>query len=420
MLKIYKAKWILPANGQIIKNGAVLVQNSKIIDIITENNFENFSQSGEIIDYKNAVITPGFINLHAHLQFTDLKKDLQKQNPVNFSDWIINLMEQYTKLTESQKILSVENGIKEALLSGTTCVAQISKEEDFIEIFKNSKIRTYFFIETFSNNEENSIIEFNKLKEKIKFMEQNSHELINIGISPHSIYNVHNILWKKIAEFSKENDILVQTHFAESEAEINWLNNKCSDIDLIHKFVGWDKTSPFKKGLNPVQYLEELDILKNINKNLILTHLNQLQEEDFKKLAQYDIKIVHCPRSNVLLHGKTVDIAKLLNLNNLSNRIGIGTDSKFSNYDLNIINEAKFIKNKTGLDSLKLLDMLTINAAKILRLNHKIGSLEKGKEADFLMFKLNKGENYLNFIEKNSPDDVYIQGKKTVHNKKLI
>ncbi|EKE02888.1 MAG: amidohydrolase [uncultured bacterium] len=417
MFKIYKAEWILPANGQIVEKGAVLVKDGMIFEVLSQEELKDF-ESCEIINYGKSVITPGFINLHAHLQFTDLNQNnRQHQSPIDFINWIKELMSLYSQLDVSQKENSVKNGIDEALLSGTTCIGQVSKE--LFDIFNSSKIRTFLFLETFSNNEQTSELEFENLKEKINIIQQNESELVNIGISPHSIYNVHPALWKKIAEFAKENNLLVQTHLAESKAEIRWLEKGYSDIDLIHKFVGWDKVTPVKTGLNPVEYLEELGVIEILGNNLILTHLNQLQESAFEKLAKYNVNIVHCPRSNMILHNKTIDINKIQSLYNLTDRIGIGTDSKFSNYDLNIINEAKFIKNSTGLDLLKLLDMLTINAAKILRLDNKIGSLEKGKEADFLVFKLNDNETYLDFINKENPDSVYIQGKQIVKDKKL-
>jgi imidazolonepropionase-like amidohydrolase len=122
----------------------------------------------------------------------------------------------------------------------------------------------------------------------------------------------------------------------------------------------------------------------------------------------------------MFLHNQTIDLVKFPATNSLYSKIGLGTDSKFSNNDLNIINEAKFIKNKTGLGLLKLLDMLTINAARILRLDNETGSLEKGKDADFLVFKLKKNESYTNFIDKEKPESVYVQGNAIVLNKELV
>ncbi len=63
--------------------------------------------------------------------------------------------------------------------------------------------------------------------------------------------------------------------------------------------------------------------------------------------------------------------------------------------------------------------MLTINAAKILRLDNKTGSLEKGKEADFLVFNLGNNESYQDIINKDRPDHVFIKGKQLVKDGEL-
>jgi len=402
-MKIYKSKWILPGNGKIIENSAIVVEKHKIIDILDSFDLAQI-ESIEIIDYENAIITPGFINLHTHLQFTELKK---KSSLSNFSEWIIELMSQYSGWNISQKNNSFKQGLKESLLSGTTCIAQISGEEEFFDIVNTLNIRSYIFLESFSNSGETSLIEFKKLKDKFNRLSQEKSSNIEIGFSPHSVYNVHPVLWKKIAEYSFENNILVQTHLAESQAEMDWLKNGCSDIDLIHKFVGWNKVTPFETGLNPVQYLSKLGILDFLGKNLITAHLNQLKSKFLNELAQNGANIVHCPRSNIFLHKKTLNINETKNFEH----IGVGTDSKFSNNDLNMLHEAKFIKDNTELELLTLLDMLTINSAKILRLDDKIGSLEKNKDADFLVFKLSQNESYTDLFEKDRPDHVYIQGK---------
>ena len=414
MQKIYKAKWILPGNEKIIQNGAILVENGKILEVFNRDELENIS-CNEITDYGNAVITSGFINLHTHLQFTDLQKPQNNLNR-NFSGWILELIKQYASLTPEQKINSLKNGLKEAVLSGTTCVAQISREEEFLDVFNSAEIKSYIFLETFSNCEESSFAEFKKLKEKFKRMEQNKALNVNLGVSPHSVYNVHPVLWKKISDFACSNNILVHTHLAESLDEMDWLKNGFSNIDLIHKFVGWQKVSPFETGLNPVQYLKKLDILRPLGKNLIAAHLNQLEGDSIYEFAEYGANIALCPRSNLFLSANAHHRSTLEGLEACECGLatGLGTDSKFSNYDLNILNEAKYIKS--GFNLLKLLDMLTINSAKILKLDHKIGSLEKGKDVDFLVFKLEQDESYLDLLDKERPDEVYISGNQVVDN----
>ena len=407
----YKSQWILPSGGKVLENKALLVENGTIIDIVLQSEIPE----GKIVDYGRSVITPGFINAHAHLQYTDL--NIPDHN-IDFAGWIIELVKQYFFWSKKQKINSVKNGIKESILYGTTCIAQLSGEEEFIEVFNDLDINIYVFLETFAKDEKASNTEFKKLKEKYQKLKQNLSNNVYLGFSPHSIYNVHQVLWKQISEFSCENDILIHTHLAESVAEMEWVKNKASDIDKLHKFIMWGKVCPQISSSNPVDYLEKIGVLGLLRENLICAHLNQLTSPSFERLAHFGTNIVTCPRSNIFLHNKTINFSDIINTDHLS-RIAVGTDSKFSNYDLNLINEINYIKVNASLDLLNLLDMLTINSAKMLKLDHKIGSLQKNKNADFLVFRLEDDQGWESILNKQKPDDVFIKGKPIVLSREL-
>jgi len=414
MYRVFKAKWILPAGDRVVEDGFLVLENGRIIDVIENINVHKqniLNNSSEIVDYGNSIITPGFINLHTHLQFTDLKNDRKEQS---FTEWIKSLMCQYFFLSKKKKINSVINGAKEALLSGTTCIAQLSGEPEFLEAFNKLDLKTCIFLETFANTPESSETEFNKLIQKYNQMMQNKNDNIFLGLSPHSVYTVHPLLWKKIAEFSSNKNVQVHTHLAESVAEIEWLKCGRSEISNLYKLIRWKALTPYKNGLNPVEYLKEFDIL---NENLIAAHMIQLDKDLMEEIFSYGIKLAHCPRSNMLLHGKTLSISDYKDHLSL---IGIGTDSKYSNYDLSILHEAKFVKFSSDLDLFQLLNMLTINAAKILKIGNITGSLEKGKDADFIVFKLNKNQTYLDLFNLDKPDDVFIKGKQIVKGQNLV
>lgn len=410
MYKYFKSKFIISCGEKVFEDSVLVVKDGKVFDVIKE---DNFYENTEIIDFGNVVITAGFINLHAHLQYTDLKpvfKEGQKNKSVDFVGWIIDLMQQYSCWPKEKKVQSFKNALRESVLSGCTCIAQLSREEIFVDILNGLDIKSFVFLETFSDSEENSKKEIEKLKKIIK---EKSTKNITLGISPHSIYNCHKSLWQEIAKFSVEKNVLVHTHLAESQDEIDWLNGKSSGIDKIHKFVGWNELKPYETGLTPVEYLEKLQVLSILKENLTAAHCIELDERNLEKLVNYGVKIAHCPRSNVFLHGKT------LNLNNISKNIlkniGIGTDSKFSNYDLNLLNEIHGI----NLSFEEKINMLTINAARILKIDGKTGSLEKDKDADFLVFKLGKNEDYKEILNKKYPEEVFVKGKSIAKNGEL-
>ena len=72
MSEVYKAKWILPANEEVLENKALVIKEGKILDIIDEDKIQEYfgEESYEFYDYGNSIITPGFINMHTHLQIS--------------------------------------------------------------------------------------------------------------------------------------------------------------------------------------------------------------------------------------------------------------------------------------------------------------------------------------------------------------
>lgn len=406
MKQLFKAKYIILNSRRILKDGAILVENGKIKNIIENSDIPIYD---EVLDFGNSVLMPGFMNIHCHLQFTNLNKTLLAEN-IEFSDWIIELIEQYASFSQEEKIKSFKDGLKQALLSGTTCICNIAREPEFIEILENCGINYVNFIEMFSNSEETSTTAFNQFKETLNALKT------AIGASPHSIYNTDKTLWDRVTKFCNDNNILVQTHLAESIDETLWANNKTSSIDKIHNFAGWDKTAPAVTSENPVEYIFNLNIPQTLKNNLILAHLNQADFKSFEKLDSFGVNIAHCPRSNKILHGKTLDLKKIITSKLFNNKIGLGTDSLFSNEDLSVFNEAKYACKLNDLDFWTFFELLTVNPSKILKIDNKTGSLEIEKQADFVIFNLNQNENYTDIINKETPNYIYIKGVKAAEN----
>jgi len=365
MSKFHKAKYIFK-NGRILENSGIYVSRGRVVDGLSE---------FETVDHGNAFICPGFVNFHTHLQYADLIKVINftsVSNKTSFFDWIIALISQYFSWSDEKKIQSLQNGLKETVKSGVTCVVNLGIEDAFIEILNDSGINSYTFLETFSDSEERTDREFKQLMHLLE-----KYNTFNVGISPHSPYNTHPSMWKKLAE----TDVLIHTHLFESADEMAWLNGQPSGIEKMHDFVRFKTFEPY----NIRQYLEPF------GERLIAAHLCQI---GFEQAKQYNI--AHCPRSNVFLHGKTLDVT------NDNGRIGLGTDSRFSNEDLNILHEARVLKEK--LSFVQILSMLTINPSIMLNL-----PLDN---ADFLVFNLSENESCEAILDRDGPDSVYIKGQK--------
>ncbi len=428
MAKAYKAKWIIPSDGNVYEDCALIVDEGKVQEIVKQETLieENFSN---IKDFKNSIITPGFVNLHNHLQYTDLKKTNKRTlkaklkriytifkkhyfltgiSKNSFIYRLSNLLCEYFCLTKDEKIASFKKGIEQSLLNGTTAVAQLSKESKYFDLLNEMPLKTFLFFELFSDSVETSKEEFRTIQKKIEKLRKQKSANTFIGVAPHSVCCVHKRLFKILIKYCKKHNILMTIRLGESQDEIDWLKHGFSDIDLLNEFTGCKKFEPFFENLSPAQYLKELGVL---SKQLIVSYGNYLTDSDLELLKENKAALAYCPRVSDNLHHKKLDFKKVLEY--FPSRFGFGVNSLAFNEDLSLLNELRYVNNGE-LDVVEALKYLTIIPAKILRLNNTIGSLEVDKDADFNVFELEDGENYTSLLNKTKPSHVYINARRVV------
>lgn len=433
MAKAYKAKWIIPSDGSILEDCALIVDEGKVQEIIKQENLDENLYSN-VKDFKNAVITPGFVNLHNHLQYTDLKQSkisslrakfkkfytvLQKiyfltgVSKKSFVYRLANLLSDYFCMTKDEKIASFKKGIELSLLNGTTCVAQLSKESKYFNVLNEMPLKTFLFFELFSDSVESSKDEFRSIQKKIEKLKKQKSDTTFVGIAPHSVCCVHKRLFKILEKYCKKHNILMTIRLAESQDEIDWLNHGFSDIDLLNEFTGRKKIAPYFENLSPVQYLKEMGVL---SKQLLISYGNYLSDSDLEILKENKVSLAYCPRVSDNLHNHKLAFNKVMEY--FPNRFGFGVNSLAFNKDLSLLNEVKYVNDKK-MDVVEVIKHLTIIPAKILRLNNIIGSLETDKDADFNVFLLNENEDYNAILNKEKPDNVYINARRVVKHGEL-
>lgn len=428
MAKAYKAKWIIPSDGNVYENCALVVDEGKVQEIIKQENLDE-NLYANIKDYGNSVITPGFVNLHSHMQYTEIKTAKKKTlkakikrlytifkkhyfltgvSKKTFIYRLANLLSEYFCMDREEKIHSFKKGAELTLLSGTTAVAQLSKESKYFGILNEMPLKTYLFFEVFADSVESSKDEFRSIKKKIEKLKNQKSDNTFIGIAPHSVCCVHKRLFKILTKYCKKHNILMTIRLGESKEELDWLKHGFSDVDLLNEFTGCKKFEAAFSDISPAQYLENLGLL---SRQLIVSYGNYLSCSDLELLRANKVALAYCPRVSDNLHNQKLELNTVLDY--FQNRFGFGVNSLAFNSDLSLLNELKYV-NQGQLDVIEALKYLTIIPAKILRLNNIIGSLEVDKDADFNVFKLEENEDYKALLNKEKPDYVYINGRKVV------
>lgn len=426
-MKCYKAKWILTSADDVLEDMAIVVDEGKIIDVIP-NSQVNFEEK-YVKELGNAVITPGFIDMLTQYQYTDIldskpqdfKRRLKKFFKMlslkytfagvaqdNYSRKWAGILTNYFSLDRNQKISSFKHGVTESIKAGTTCIAQVSKEFKYFEIINKLPIKNYLFFEVFADSKDSSKKTFKELRAKVEDFIWHKGENTHIGIMLNSISGVHRKLWALFSKYCRKHNMLLMTRFAESLDEMEWLEHGFSDIDLLHKFMGMRKISPYSKEVTPVEYLDNLKVL---TKKVLVANANY-DSQELDKLAETGAKYIYQPLYSEEICNKKLDFETVLKY--FPQNFGLSTQSFVPNHNFSLLKLASYLNINGVLDIVELIKYLTIYPAKILRLDNSIGSIEIGKDADFNVFKLDNGEDYNALINKEFPYSTYSKGRKLV------
>jgi cytosine/adenosine deaminase-related metal-dependent hydrolase len=180
--------------------------------------------------------------------------------------------------------------------------------------------------------------------------------------------------------------IPVTFHVAESRAEEEFIGKHTG---VIQKFLEKRAADWEILGNSSISHLAKTGIFDT---KPLLAHLVQASSQDMDILQDYDVSIVHCPKSNAKFAHGSAPITKFVDR---GFHVCLGTDSAASNNRLDLFEEARFallqqrnVEKKRALSEQQLLEMMTIRGAEALGLQKEVGSLETGKRADLVALKV--------------------------------
>ena len=395
-------------------DGILALENSQIVYVGQENQ-EILKQADQIIDYQGAWIMPGLVNCHTHSAMTGLRGI---RDDSNLHEWLEDyIWPAEAEFTPEMTTKAVKEALTEMLQSGTTTFNDMYNPngveiEKIYEAVKASKMRCYFSPTLFSSDIETTDETIAKTRAVIGTIKGYQDSNFKVMVVPHSPYSCSRELLEASLSLAKEEDIPLHIHVAETREESG----------IILK----------RYGKRPLAFLDELGYLDH---QAVFAHGVELNEAEIARLADSQVAIAHNPISNLKLAS---GIAPVVQLQQAGVPVGIATDSVASNNNLDMFEEGRTAallqKMKSGDASQfpieTALKALTIEGAKVLGMEDEIGSLEVGKQADFLVIQpqgkihLQPQENMLSHlvyaVKSSDVDDVYIAGEQVVRAGKAL
>lgn len=388
-MKILAADWLLPISAEPLENGAIAVEETKIVAVGAKRELVEKYPAARIEDFGDAAILPGLINCHSHLEITAMRGFLDDVE-ADFYAWLMKLT---TTRAEKLSTTDIETaaifGALEGARAGVTCFGDIGRfGRAGFEALKTNNLRGVLFQETeFSPKNEEAENDFAKLKDKFLELKETETALVRIGLSPHAPYTVSRKLFEKITDYALSENIKISVHAAESLQEQEFFQTGAGFFASLYEKLNLDWRAP---RTSPVEYLVEIGVLRA---KPLLAHCVKVSDRDIELIAATDSRVAHCPKSNAKFGHGSAPLEKFL-AQKIS--VGFGSDSVASNNVCDILEEARFAtlfaRNEPNrqkfLNAKEIIETATFGAARALGIDSEIGTLEAGKQADLIVVSL--------------------------------
>jgi len=334
MNKIYSARWVVPVSTAPIEQGAVAVTDDLIVGVGSYTEILARFPGFAVESLGEAIILPGLVNAHTHLELTAMRGYLENEER-DFFAWLRKLtIARLERMTPDDILVSATWGACEAVRAGITRVDDASDAALMsMRALHDVGLRGVVYQESFGPDPRLVVENFEKLKIKVQQLQSTQSELVRAGVSPHAPYTVCGPQLELIADLANSENLPLMMHAAESEAEDLFVREGCGVFaeGLARREIEWKAP-----GISTIQYLKQVGILET---RPLLAHCIHVDDVDIDILRSHNAKVVHCPKSNAKLGHGRAPFAKFMAA---KVAVGLGSDSVASNNTCDILEEARF------------------------------------------------------------------------------
>lgn len=364
---VIDARWIIPVEPAraVLDHHSLAIDKGTIVDVLPTSSASERYRPRQRVTLDAHVLIPGLVNLHTHAAMT-LMRGLADDRAL-----MVWLQEHIWPV--EARLISPEFVYDGALIAcaemlrgGVTCFNDMYFfPEAAARAALGSGMRAalgIIVVEFRSSYASDAADYLNKglaLRDSLK-----DEPLISFCLAPHAPYTVSDASFERVGTYAGELDLPIHIHLHETEDEI--------------------RESMSAHNLRPIRRLQKLGLL---GPGLIAVHAVHLAPDEIELLAGHGSHVAHCPSSNLKLAS---GIAPVADLWRAGINIGLGTDGAASNNRLDVLAEMRLAAllakgssgDATALPAHAVLEMATLNGARALGLDQRVGSLVPGKRAD--------------------------------------
>ncbi|HLT25059.1 MAG TPA: TRZ/ATZ family hydrolase [Zeimonas sp.] len=359
----------------VLTGHAVVIHGDRIAALLPLAEAQQRYPQAETMPLPDHLLVPGFVNLHAHAAMALLRgvgDDLSLHRWLHQRIWPLE-----SRLVGAQFVRDGSTlAFHEMLLGGVTCVNDMYFfPEAAIEAAQLLGLRSVHgiividFPSAYASDAGDYLRKGLELRDRMR-----DEPLVGFCLAPHAPYTVTDDVLRRIATLSRELGLPIHTHVHETRDEV--------------------EASVARHGMRPLERLAALGV---VGPELIAVHAVHVSDSDLRLLADSGASVAHCPHSNLKLAS---GIAPTARMHELGIGVGIGTDGSASNNRLDLLAEARtaalLAKGQSGnaeaWPAARTLQAMTLDAARALGMDDRIGSIEPGKQADLVAIDLSGAE----------------------------
>jgi len=368
-VRVVGADWVVPVEGPPIPDGAVAIDDGGAIAAVG-----TASELGPDERFPDSVILPGFVDAHSHLEYANYAGF---GDGLDFPAWIGLHIQRKRRIDLADMEAIARLGAYECLRSGITTVGDCSFSGAAASACADLGLRAVLYLEVFGDGDGRLAESFTPMRSRIEDVLSDD---VRLGVSPHAPYTCTLDLYRACGELG----LPTATHLAESEAETEFLRTGSGPWEVFAELL----VPPL--GTTGIRSLADAGLL---GPHLLAAHCVQADEEEIALLAEHDVAVAHCPRSNALLG---CGVAPLRELREAGIRVCIATDSPASTPSFDMFDEMRAAifgarareRRPDALGAADALELATLGGARALGLDGTVGSLVPGKRADLTVLSL--------------------------------
>ncbi len=402
---ILTARLLLPISGPPLADGGLLIRDGVIQTVGRASALIRDFPGERHEDLGSAVLLPGLVNAHTHLELTGLRGRLPLGQP--FTQWVTTLLALRSGLNGAFYVASASEGAAMLLRSGVTCVADVTASGASLGPLKALGLRGIVFQEILGLDPDQAMERLAAAEQTLSSLAaEASGSLLSVGLSPHAPYSLSETLLERCADLLSRRNLPSTIHLAESPEEVAYIGLGLGPIagDLL-PLVGRRSPSHRVCGESPAAFLARFSLL---SERLLAVHAVHMGGSDIQLLKEHGVALALCPRSN---HHLKVGVAPLPRYLASGLRVGLGTDSLASNETLSLWDEMRFALTLYGgaVTAEQLLAMATLGGASALGMASTIGSIASGKRADVIAVAIDQPDGvdpYASLVHQVSDESV--------------